>query len=84
MNLSSWGGVKGAAIEDDDVVAFIFLLNVGQNCHYFSVELGQSVILVVKIFCLGVLDGVIEHEFCWFGYFLSSEGDLVVESVWDW
>ena len=31
MNLSSWGGVEGTSIKDDNVISFLFLLNILQD-----------------------------------------------------
>jgi hypothetical protein len=78
VHLPSGSGVEAAAIEDDDVGAFVLLLNVGEDSEHFGVELDQSVVLVVEVVGLWDVDGFVEDELGGFGNLFGTEGDFCV------
>lgn len=83
MLLATRSWVDSRSIEDNNVWN-LFLFDILENINDFSIEFHHLVVLVIKVISLRQMASAIENYFSGLGRSLLSEGNLVVEILWDW
>jgi hypothetical protein len=76
LSTRSW--VESTLIKENNVFAFVFLLNVFQHSNNFGIELIQSMVLIIQILSFREVNCVIQNGLLGFGNLRSPFVDFVV------